>query len=324
MARSRPHVAEREPSRRQVLQSAGVLAAAAGLPGLVGAGSALAAAVSHKVRLGGHEITVISDGHLTLPRQMVARDGANAEIEAAMKAAGQTGERLVSPTNVTLIRTGSELILVDVGAGKNFMDTAGKLADNMQAAGIDPEKITRVVYTHGHPDHIWGTLDDLDDIRFPNASFWISEAEWNFWMGPDVLTKLPEDRHSFAAGAKRQLTGVKDKIKTFKPGADIAPGIRAIDTGGHTQGHVSIEITAGKEALVVLGDALTHPIISFAYPQWKPLSDHEPDRAIATRKALLDRLAADKARVIGYHLPFPGHGMVEKAGAAYRYVPAGA
>jgi glyoxylase-like metal-dependent hydrolase (beta-lactamase superfamily II) len=307
------------PTRRQLLLAGGGLALALGPIAL--ADRARASAVQ-TFKHGGHEVSVISDGHLLLPRAMVAQG--NAEIEAAMAAAGQTGERIQSPTNVTLIRSGGELILVDVGSGKNFMETAGRLADNLQSAGIDATKVTKVVYTHAHPDHIWGTLDDFDDPRFANASHWISEQEWNFWMSPDVLTRLPEDRHSFAAGAKRQLTGVKDKIKTFKPGDDIAPGIRAIDTGGHTQGHVSIEIAAPSGPLIVLGDALTHPIVSFAYPQWKPVSDHEPDRAVATRKALLDRLAAEKARIIGYHLPFPGHGMVERAGGAFRFVPVSA
>ena len=55
-------------------------------------------------------------------------------------------------------------------------------------------------------------------------------------------------------------------------------------------------------------------------PGWKPMADHEPDRAIATRKALLDRLAAGKTRVIGYHLPYPGTGYVERKDGAYRFV----
>lgn len=307
-------------TRREFLVSSGAIAMTASTFAFA---SSARASATHTLKHGNHEITVLSDGHLSLPRSMVARGGTEAETEAALKAAGQTGDRLISPTNVTLIRSGGELIMVDAGAGKNFMDTAGKLPASLQAAGVDPTKVTKVVYTHAHPDHIWGTLDDLDEANFPNAAHWIAEAEWNFWMGADVLSKLPEDRHAFAAGAKRQLSGVKDKIKTFKPGADIAPGIRAIDTSGHTQGHISLEIVAGKDALIVLGDALTHPVISFAHPQWRPASDHEPDRAIATRTKLLDRVVADKSRVIGYHLPFPGLGMVEKSAGAYRYVPAG-
>jgi len=35
---------------------------------------------------------------------------------------------------------------------------------------------------------------------------------------------------------------------------------------------------------------------------------------------LLDRLAADRGRLIGFHLPFPGLGRVERKDGAYRFV----
>ena len=50
-----------------------------------------------------------------------------------------------------------------MGSGDRFMPSAGKLWDNLKAAGIDKGKITKVIFTHGHPDHLWGTVDDLDD-----------------------------------------------------------------------------------------------------------------------------------------------------------------
>jgi glyoxylase-like metal-dependent hydrolase (beta-lactamase superfamily II) len=61
-----------------------------------------------------------------------------------------------------------------------------------------------------------------------------------------------------------------------------------------------LEIDGG---LVIGGDALTHASISFAHPEWRPQADHVPDQAIDTRKRLLDRLAADRMRLIGFHLP---------------------
>jgi glyoxylase-like metal-dependent hydrolase (beta-lactamase superfamily II) len=150
----------------------------------------------------------------------------------------------------------------------------------------------------------------------------ISAAEWNFWTAGDVALRLPEDRQNFAPGAKRNLERIKDKLTTIDPGADIASGIRAIDTSGHTAGHICIEVVAGNEVVLVLADALTHPSISFAHPEWRPAADHyDADRAVATRKNLLARLAADRSRVVGFHLPFPGVGTVEPYGSAYRFVP---
>ena len=73
----------------------------------------------------------------------------------------------------------------------------------MEAAGIDRHSISKVVFSHAHPDHLWGLLDDFDDTpMFPNASYLISAAELNFWLAPDAISRVPEDRQNFAAGAR--------------------------------------------------------------------------------------------------------------------------
>jgi glyoxylase-like metal-dependent hydrolase (beta-lactamase superfamily II) len=279
-----------------------------------------AARSSHTFRLGEFEISVFSDGHLIIPTRFLARNVSEADIKAWL---GQTSNMVSPPTNVTLIRTPSELILIDVGAGPHFMPTAGKLAENLETAGIDRKTVTKVVFTHAHPDHLWGALDDFDnEPMFPNASYVIAAAEWNFWMADDVASRLPEERQNFAPGAKRNLSRIKDRLSTINPGEDIVSGVRAIDTSGHTAGHLSIEIAPGRDAVVVLADALTHPTISFAHPEWMPAADHhDPQLAVKMRKAFLDQLATDRSRVIGYHLPFPGVGLVERSGTIYRFVP---
>ena len=281
---------------------------------------ALAAPI-HTLTFGAFEITVLSDGHLTIPTRLLARNVPEADIKTSL---GLASDLVTPPCNVTLIRTPSETILIDVGAGPHFMPSAGKLAENMDSAGIDRKSITKIVITHAHPDHLWGVLDEFDDApAFPNATYVLSQAEWNFWMAEDVASRLPEDRQNFAPAAKRNLTRIKDKVQLIAPGTDIVSGIRAIDTSGHTAGHISLEILSGSEALLVLADALTHPIISFAHPEWSPAADHhDAGQAIATRKTLLGRLASDKSLAIGFHLPFPGVGRVETNGSAYRFVPA--
>jgi glyoxylase-like metal-dependent hydrolase (beta-lactamase superfamily II) len=279
------------------------------------------AAGAHRFVHGEFEITVASDGHLTLAASAFARNVEPSQLAAVLKLTDQSNQ-VNAPTNVTLVRTKSDLILIDVGAGPNFMPTAGRLVDNLAALGVDRKEVTKIVFTHGHPDHLWGAIDEFEDApTFPNASYVISAAEWNLWMADDVLTKIPADRQNFAPGAKRNLTRIKDKIRTIKPGEDIVAGMRAIDTRGHTQGHVSIEIAGSREPLIVLGDALTHPVISFKYPGWTPAADHEPELGVATRMRLLDRLASDRNPIIGYHLPFPGLGRIERRDGAFAFVP---
>ena len=45
-------------------------------------------------------------------------------------------------------------------------------------------------------------------------------------------------------------------------------------------------------------------------------------RGAATRKRVFDMAATDRIAVVGYHMPFPGLGYVEKSATSYRWVPA--
>lgn len=297
-------------SRRSLLAATAASLAARALP---------AFAAPATFRHGAFELTVVSDGHLVLPVSFLAPDAPPAERAALLKAAGETGEQYNSPTNVTLIRAGNDLILVDMGSGDRFMPSAGKLWDNLKAAGIDKGKINKVIFTHGHPDHLWGAVDELDDLVTPDASFYVASAEWNFWTGNNALRGLPAERAGFVTGARRNYAAIKQRVTTVKPGDDIVTGLRVLATPGHTQGHVAFEL-AGGDGLIVGGDALTHPLISFQHPEWRPAADHVPDQAVATRRALLDRLATNRAKLIGFHLPYPGVGVVERKDGAYRFV----
>lgn len=310
--------AGRRLDRRQLLALAGSGAALA-VAGALPAHAATHASFKH----GDVEVTIISDGNLVIPTRLLAMNADPKDVAAALATAGQSGETVSPPTNVTLLRRGTETILFDTGAGPNFMPTAGKLIDNMKAAGIDPRSVTKVIYTHAHPDHIWGTLDDFDEApHFPAASYVIAAAEWNFWMADDVVSRLPVERQNFATGAKRNLAKIKERMRTVKPGEEIVSGISGIDTAGHTAGHMAIQVASAGTELVVLGDALTHAVISFAHPDWRPAADHHDAAAAALmRRRLLDRLAATNATVVGFHLPFPGVGKVRRRGAAWAFEP---
>ena len=277
------------------------------------------AATPNAFRHGAFDVTVVSDGHLVLPTSFLAPGAPPPERDALLKAAGQPGEQYNSPTNITLIRTSSDLILIDMGSGDRFMPTAGKLWDNLKAAGIDKAKVTKVVFTHGHPDHLWGIVDELDDLVIPDAAFYVASAEWDFWTGENATRGLPAERAGFVTGARRNYTAIKDRVKMVKAGDEIVSGLRIIDTPGHTQGHVSIEL-AGADGLIVGGDALIDPVIYFRHPEWYYTGDHMPDQAATTRRKLLDRLAADRSKLIGFHLPYPGVGTVERKDSAYRFV----
>jgi len=298
-------------SRRTFLGGAAAMCAATTLP--------LPAMAANKTTLGQFEVTTFSDGHIPLPATFAAPNVDPELRKAAWAAAGQTGDTYKSPINVALIKTPDDLILVDVGSGPRFVPTTGKLEQALSDADLDPADVTKVILTHGHPDHLWGAVNDFDELTFPEATYYVAKKEFAFWMNPDAMKSLREDRQFFAVGAKSRFETIEEKIKFVKEDDEIVSGIAVMETNGHTQGHISVELKAGSDTLVVLGDALTNPVISFEHPDWQPASDQVPDLAVKTRKRLLDRLHASKAKIIGYHLPPPGMGMVVKKGSGYGY-----
>jgi glyoxylase-like metal-dependent hydrolase (beta-lactamase superfamily II) len=168
---------------------------------------------------------------------------------------------------------------------------------------------------------LWGAIDDLDDLRFPNASYVISQAEWDFWTSADTPSKLPDAFRGMAIGSARILKRLEPKLERRKAGETVAAGLSYVDTAGHTPGHMAVMVDGGRDKLLIGGDALTHGAISFARPSWRIGSDHDSDRAIKTRTRLLDQLATDRIPLVGFHLPWPGNGRVERAGSAYRFQP---
>lgn len=283
--------------------------------GLTGAGAPALSRVVASAKLEDRTLSILSDGAFEMPRSMLAREVAGDVIAQATKGTGP----ITNVLNVTCMRQGDKVVMFDCGSGANFLAGTGKLAASLEFAGIAPDSVTHVLFTHLHPDHFWGALDDFDTPLFPNATWIADRREVAFWTAPQVYEKLPEDRHAFAAGAQRVIKTLGDALVQKDAGSEWLAGIAAFDTAGHTPGHVSFEIADPGGPVFVLGDALTHPIASFAHPEWRPASDFDADRAVATRKRLLDRAAAEQARIIGYHLE-GGIGRAERAGGAYRFV----
>ncbi|WP_105006170.1 MBL fold metallo-hydrolase [Rhizobium leguminosarum] len=273
----------------------------------------------HELKHGRFEITVLSDGYITLTSDILMPDGSPDERQSILGRLGGDADSAPLQTNIPLIRHGSDLILVDTGAGANFQPTDGRLAENLSAVGVDPASITKVIFTHVHPDHSGGTTKADGSLLFPNAYYYVNEAEWSFWTDPDYETKMPGTLHAFARGAQRDLFAVKDRLTMVKPGDEIVSGLNVVSTRGHTPGHISLEL-AGDGNLLIAGDVIPNNIVSFENPKWYFGFDTDPDIALKNRAALLDKASNEKLRMLGYHWTYPGVGYVEREGAEYRFV----
>lgn len=297
-------------SRRRFMRMATAMPFASALPRLTMA----------EVPLGSATLTTVSDGNLLLPGGFIFEPMPKAELAPILTEYGLSHDRLTPECNLALYRDGTHNVLFDVGAGPDFMPTAGSIVQNLDALDLAPEDITHVIFTHAHPDHIWGLLDDFDDPLFYNATYMMGRNEWDYWWNPETVSNIGEARAAFAVGAKRRMQTIQDQVLFFDDGDEVLPSIAAISTPGHTPGHMAFELRQGSQAALVVGDAIGNHHVAFRKPNWESGSDQDPATAVTSRKMLLDRLTSEDLAVIGFHLPNGGMGRAEKDGDAYRFL----
>ncbi len=276
-----------------------------------------------RFKVGSHVITVVNDGYGVRPNptQGFVRNAESAAVEEALKAAFLPTDALRLPYTVTFLQAGEKLIAFDTGTGGQLGATAGRLAANAQAAGIDPEKVTEVVLTHFHGDHISGLTTAENKPVFTKAQIIVPKAEWAFWTDEGNASRAPDAMKPAFAAVKRRFDPYQGRIRQISDG-EVVPGVVALSTPGHTPGHTSYLLSDGSDQVLVLGDVTNRPELNLEHPGWHLVFDMDAETAEKTRRTVFDRVATDRIRCIGYHFPFPANGYVAKAGDGYRFIPA--
>lgn len=275
-----------------------------------------------RLSLGDTEIVTLSDGHLTLPAEFIFGPMPTDELSGILARYGMDPTApLTPPCNITLLRRGDVLALFDAGSGTGFQSSVGKLPDALEAAGIDPMDITHVIFTHGHPDHLWGALDDFDEPLFANATHMMGQVEFDYWMDDATVESIGAERASFAVGAKRRLEVLEADLGLFAEGDEVLPGVVALASAGHTPGHMCFVLGQGADAVMILGDAIGNGHIAFARPDWASGSDQEPELAALTRVRLFEQITAQGMTVVGFHLPEGGIGRVQAVAEGFEFLP---
>ena len=319
-----------ELTRRRIVVAAATAAAAgalAPLPPVAHAAAPLARTQApgfYRCKVGEFEVTVVNDGAraIPLPAQFVRNVG-NEQVLAAAEAAYMPKGSIIAPFNPIVVNTGTKLVLIDTGYGPGLGPTVGLLPSTLAAAGFDPKAIDIVLISHLHGDHILGLKTPDGALAFPNAEIKVPAIDWAFWMNDDNMSRAPEGFTKTSFGFNRKIfSNLADKVTRYEWGRDVAPGITAVETSGHTPGHTSFVIASGASQLFFQGDVTNVPDLFLRNPDWQVMFDHEPEKAVATRRRVYDMASADKLLVSGYHFPFPGLGYIEKAGSGYRLIPA--
>ncbi|HVV62689.1 MAG TPA: MBL fold metallo-hydrolase [Pseudolabrys sp.] len=310
-------------SRRRLIAGSAAIAASTAMPAR---SAAPAAGVQgpgvYRTKIGSYEVTALYDGIWYLPiDNKFVRNASGRAVNRALTAAFLAPDILPVSFTALMVNTGTKLILIDTGTAGQIADTAGAMLSNLAAAGVEPKQIDTIVISHFHPDHIDGIKTKDGDKVFPNAEILVPEPEWSFWMDDGNESRAKQPVLRYFRNARRIFKDIAGEVRRFKPGAEVAPGIISIPAYGHTPGHTAFSIASGNQSMMVMSDTARNPYLFVRHPDWQPTFDMDGPLAVAARRHMLDRAAADRMLVEAYHFPFPASGHVVKTRTGFELVP---
>jgi glyoxylase-like metal-dependent hydrolase (beta-lactamase superfamily II) len=277
---------------------------------------------SFRFGVGEFECVSVNDGALNYPPESFFANVSLERVEEALRERNLPTAQIMTPYTCLFIDTGEHRVMVDTGAGDlgahaadvfpgldHSTSVTGLLPENLRAAGIEPSEIDTVIVTHAHPDHVGGTLDETGELVFPNAHYYISEEEWDFWTSDAATTKAPAVMVDTARG---NLDPLKERLTLIEDSYEVVPGVRIIATFGHTPGHVALSVASEGEQLLHVSDAVLYPL-HLEYPEWIPVFDMLTEQASTSKHRMFDLAAEEDALVFAHHFPpFPNLGYVRR------------
>ena len=266
-----------------------------------------------RITLGEYKITYLPDGEgYTIPT--FAYHGSTEEDWKKYKQyLNKEGKSLMSIGSF-LIEYKNEKILFDLGLGKNHFSSpegncdGGELLNNLQKAGLVRRDITKVIFSNFHPEHVGWTSMDINGKRFltfNNADYYSSKNEWDFWKD-----KINEPIGIDPINFKEPLEG---KIKFLKDGEEIIPNLFVRYEFGNTPGSINLILKAEGKRIWFIGD-MVHSDLQFENPHWSYYTDNNEEKAIKTKKSVLDDLSQKDTIIANGHFIEEAFGYLEKEG----------
>src|SRR6202165_5577893 len=283
----------------------------------------------YRYKVGDIQVTVVSDGRNTFKREdSFITNPKKEDVNAVLEKAFLPRDMFTIYFAPLVINTGSKLVVLDTGNGAlataDSKGANGLFADNMAAAGFDAKAVDMVVISHFHGDHVNGLLTAEGRPAFPNAEVLVPATEWKFWMDDGEMSRAPAARMQGLFKNNRNIfeAGLKKKVTPYEWGKEVAPGLLAVETVGHTPGHTSYVLSSGSGKVFIQSDVTNNPNPFATQPGWHLTFHQAAEGAATTRRRIYDMVVAEKLQVQGFHYPFPGLGHIEKDGNGYRVIPA--
>src|SRR5690606_15958486 len=166
------------------------------------------------------------------------------------------------------------------------------------------------------------TINGTHERMRPDLRVHVAATGVEFLKNADFSnTAMPEGFPDALLGTVKQfMEQYVTQIQTFVKETEVAPGVSAELTGGHTPGHCMVRLTSDGERLTFVGDAIFQT--GFDKPGWHNGFEHDPEEAARVRVNLLREFAETREPFVATHLPFPSIYHVAVSGDAFRAVPA--
>jgi glyoxylase-like metal-dependent hydrolase (beta-lactamase superfamily II) len=268
--------------------------------------------------VGEFELTVIQDRVVDFTPEMFELGAPEGAVAAELARFSLPTGRIPTTLNPVLLNTGEQLVLIDTGSGPFFGETFGKLLDTLATLGVEREAVSTVIISHWHPDHV-GAASVNGEVTFPNARYYLSQAEWDFVQdfppGSHHLEMLP------LFEAAMQPVIAQQRLAFYGDGDELVSGLRALAAPGHTPGQHIFELSSNGQRLLLTKDVADNFLVSLMHPEWGFFFDDDVALASQTRREMFGRAADEGLQILAYHFPFPGVGYVVRENDGFRFLP---
>ena len=203
-----------------------------------------------------------------------------------------------------LIQYEGKNFLIDTGVGfgklnekqlRNFgVSEQSTLFESLQDLGMTASDIDAVLMTHMHFDHAGGlTYWEGDQLvpTFPNATVYVTQTEWDEMRNPNIRS-----RNTYW---KENWEPVQHLVKTYEGEIEVAPGVKMIHTGGHSEGHAVIRLEQNGEVLLHMADIM--PTHAHQNPLWVMAYDDYPMTSVFAKERIMKEALENSYKFIFYH-----------------------